>query len=220
MAASFNHRQECILSRHSTCILVGQMDSPFVRHIAIALTHHGIEFRILALSVFADFEHLLNINPAGSVPALQLPDGSVIIGAAAICEWIDSHGSQATLATVAAHQVADAQTISASYFLAQKTGELHRLSLMSAQRSDAPDAKPWISRCWVQIQGSLSLLARDVTRLEKDKQLSHAAIALVCCTQFAKQVCSAQHLNVELPTMMEQYIHDHAFTAVFRLCPA
>lgn len=53
-------------------ILIGQYDSPFVPRVAVALNLYGIGFERRVLSVFADFDAMLRINPLGKVPVLQL----------------------------------------------------------------------------------------------------------------------------------------------------
>jgi glutathione S-transferase len=220
MAASLCCREGCcILNKHSTCVLVGQMDSPFVRHIAIALTHHGIEFRNHGLSVFADFEQLLSTNPAGSVPALQLSDSSVIVGTAAICEWIDSYGEQASLASTDVRRVADSQTISMSHFIAQKMGEIYRLYLIAVASGDSVATKPWISRCLVQINGALNFLACNLPHLEKEQLHSHASIAVACCANFAWQTCRSLGFTLDTPDSLAQFIKTCEFSAAFRKCP-
>ena len=40
-------------------ILIGQFDSPFVRRTAVAMNHHGIAFERKLLSVFKDFDEML-----------------------------------------------------------------------------------------------------------------------------------------------------------------
>ena len=42
--------------------LIGQFDSPFVRRTAVTMNHHGIAFERKVLSVFTDFDELLNEN--------------------------------------------------------------------------------------------------------------------------------------------------------------
>ena len=51
-------------------ILVGQLDSPFVRRVAITMNHYGLPFERKILSVFADLDKMLAVNPLGKVPAL------------------------------------------------------------------------------------------------------------------------------------------------------
>jgi len=70
-------------------ILVGQYDSPFVRRVAIALHHYGLPFERRVLSVFTDFDAMLDVNPLGKVPSLVLDDGEVLFDSRAIIDYLD-----------------------------------------------------------------------------------------------------------------------------------
>ncbi|WP_422366086.1 glutathione S-transferase family protein [Pelagibius sp.] len=70
-------------------ILVGQFDSPFVRRVAIALHHYGIPFERRVLSVFKDFDAMLNVNPLGKVPSLVLDDDETLFDSRAIIDYLD-----------------------------------------------------------------------------------------------------------------------------------
>ena len=71
-------------------ILVGQFDSPFVRRVAIALHHYGLPFERQVLSVFKDFDAMLQVNPAGKVPSLILDNGETLFDSRAIIDFLDS----------------------------------------------------------------------------------------------------------------------------------
>ena len=70
-------------------VLVGQFDSPFVRRVAIALNHYGMPFERRILSVFQDFDEMLDINPLGKVPTLILPGGEHLYDSRAIIEYLE-----------------------------------------------------------------------------------------------------------------------------------
>jgi glutathione S-transferase len=65
-------------------LLVGQLDSPFVRRVAVSMTLLGRPFERDRSSVFGNFEEVSRINPLGRVPALVLDDGTVLVDSIAI----------------------------------------------------------------------------------------------------------------------------------------
>ena len=71
-------------------ILVGQYDSPFVRRVAIALHHYQMPFERRVLSVFRDFEAMLEVNPLGKVPSLILDGGETLFDSRTIVDYLDS----------------------------------------------------------------------------------------------------------------------------------
>jgi glutathione S-transferase len=70
-------------------ILVGMLDSPFVRRVAVTLTHYELPFTREVLSTFGDFDQMLSTNPLGKVPALRLDDGGVLVDSSTIIDYLD-----------------------------------------------------------------------------------------------------------------------------------
>jgi glutathione S-transferase len=75
-------------------ILTGQLDSPFVRRVAIALHIYGLPFEHNVISAYGDFDELLTLNPLGKVPALQLDNGSVLADSTLILDYLDRLAEQ------------------------------------------------------------------------------------------------------------------------------
>jgi glutathione S-transferase len=70
-------------------ILVGQYDSPFVRRVAVTMNLYAMPFERRILSVFTDFEAMLQLNPLGKVPVLQLDNGELLFDSRAILDYLD-----------------------------------------------------------------------------------------------------------------------------------
>jgi glutathione S-transferase len=70
-------------------ILVGQIDSPFLRRVAVTMNFYGIPFERLLLSAFTDQKALRAINPLGKVPALVLDDDEVLFDSQMILDYLD-----------------------------------------------------------------------------------------------------------------------------------
>ena len=58
--------------------LIGMLDSPYVRRVAIALDCLGIPFTHESVSVFSTFEQFRSINPVVKAPTLVCDDGELI----------------------------------------------------------------------------------------------------------------------------------------------
>ena len=70
-------------------ILVGQLDSPFVRRVAVSLNLLGLPFERDPLSTWQNLDDMLTVNPLGLVPALKLDDGEVLVESQAILDHVD-----------------------------------------------------------------------------------------------------------------------------------
>ncbi|WP_300300560.1 glutathione S-transferase family protein [Ferrovibrio sp.] len=68
--------------------LIGRNLSPYTRRVAIAMTMLDVPHAREYLSVTADPERGLEINPVGRVPALQLEDGDTLIESGAILDYL------------------------------------------------------------------------------------------------------------------------------------
>jgi glutathione S-transferase len=72
-----------------SAILVGQLDSPYVRRVATSALLLGIGFEQRPWSVGADQAQLRGVNPLGRVPAWIREDGEVLVESAQILDYLD-----------------------------------------------------------------------------------------------------------------------------------
>lgn len=52
--------------------LIGMMDSPYVRRVAVSLALYGVEFESLPLSVFSGFDEFSRINPVVKLSLIHI----------------------------------------------------------------------------------------------------------------------------------------------------
>lgn len=72
--------------------LIGMLDSPYVRRVAVALEALGIPFEHEAVSVFSTFEKFQRINPVVKAPTLVCDDGEVIMDSSLILQFVEATG--------------------------------------------------------------------------------------------------------------------------------
>nr|WP_314423492.1 glutathione S-transferase [uncultured Erwinia sp.] len=70
--------------------LIGMMDSPYVRRVAVSLTLYGIEFESQPLSVFSTFDAFSQQNPVVKAPTLVLDDGTLLMDSTLILNYFES----------------------------------------------------------------------------------------------------------------------------------
>lgn len=70
--------------------LIGMMDSPYVRRVAISFDYLGIEFEHKAVSVFSTFEEFKRINPVVKAPTLICDDGTLIMDSTLIIQFLET----------------------------------------------------------------------------------------------------------------------------------
>lgn len=67
--------------------LIGMLDSPYVRRVAIAFQLLGIDFKHRSVSVFGDYEAFRNINPVVKAPTLICSNGTVLTDSNLILDY-------------------------------------------------------------------------------------------------------------------------------------
>ena len=70
--------------------LIGMLDSPYVRRVAISLDLYGVDFVHEPLSVFRTFDEFAQINPVVKAPTLVLDDGTVLMDSSLILEYLET----------------------------------------------------------------------------------------------------------------------------------
>lgn len=73
--------------------LLGLYDSPFVRRVAITMTHYGVPFEHTSLSVFRHMDAMRPLNPLFKVPMLVLPSGEKLYESAYILDHLDEEAA-------------------------------------------------------------------------------------------------------------------------------
>ena len=69
--------------------LIGMLDSPYVRRVAISLKLMDMPFEHEPLSVFRNFEQFRAINPAVKAPTLVCDDGVVLMDSTLILDYLE-----------------------------------------------------------------------------------------------------------------------------------
>jgi glutathione S-transferase len=69
--------------------LIGMLDSPYVRRVAVSLKLLDMPFNHEAVSVFRHFDHFRSINPVVKAPSLVTDDGTVLMDSTLILDHIE-----------------------------------------------------------------------------------------------------------------------------------
>jgi glutathione S-transferase len=137
--------------------LVGMLDSPYVRRVAISLDLYGVDFEHQPLSVFSTYEQFARINPVVKAPSLVLDDSTVLMDSSLILDYFE--------ALAPADRKLLPQPASARAQDLQLTG----LALAACEKHNLRPAEklhePWLDRVTGQLLAAYSAL---------EKRLAHA----------------------------------------------
>ncbi len=70
--------------------LIGMLDSPYVRRVAISLRLLGLPFEHRPVSVFRTFDEFRRINPVVKAPTLVCDDGEVLMDSSLILDYAEA----------------------------------------------------------------------------------------------------------------------------------
>jgi glutathione S-transferase len=70
--------------------LIGMLDSPYVRRVAIAMRLLELPFEHHPISVFRGFDAFARINPVVKAPTLVCDDGSTLMDSGLIIDWLEA----------------------------------------------------------------------------------------------------------------------------------
>ena len=130
--------------------LIGMLDSPYVRRVAISLAAYGVAFEHRPLSVFSDYAAFAELNPAVKAPTLLLDDGTVLMDSTLILHYLEAQVDAAAkllpadIAALAEDSRLLGLALAASEKAVQHVYE-HRL------RPEKKRHQPWIDRVTRQL---------------------------------------------------------------------
>lgn len=144
-------------------ILVGMLDSPFVRRVAVTLQHYELPFTREVLSTFGDFDRMLETNPLGKVPALRLDDGSVLVDSSVILDHLDGlvPEKEALMPRAGAARLAVQRVVAVALGLAEKSVEYRGETVRRPPEKRVPELVQRIER---QIASALAWLEARAER--------------------------------------------------------
>ena len=130
--------------------LVGMLDSPYVRRVAIALDLYGVDFEQQSLSVFSTFAEFSRINPVVKSPTLVLDDGTVLMDSSLILDYFESLAptDKKLLPQTAAARARDLQVIGLALAACDKSVQIYY------EHNLRPTEKlhePWLERVTGQL---------------------------------------------------------------------
>ena len=125
-------------------VLVGMLDSPYVRRCAVSMKLMGVPFEHRPVSVFRHFEQFRAINPVGEAPSFIYDDGSVLMDSTLILDYIESTVEPARrLTPVEGEPRKEALRISG---LALAAAEVRADDLRCTRSDRLRSHEPWLQR--------------------------------------------------------------------------
>jgi glutathione S-transferase len=168
--------------------LIGMLDSPYVRRVAISLKLFGLPFEHRPVSVFRHFDQFRQINPLVKAPSLVCDDGLVLTDSSLILDYLESLAPEGRrlmpAAGAARRQVLQwlGFALTACDKTVQVVYELH-------QRPAEKLHQPWLDRVQLQLGAAYGELEAAVTKASPwllSERMTQADISVAVAWRFTQ----------------------------------
>lgn len=182
--------------------LIGMLDSPYVRRVAISAKRLGIDLEHEAVSVFRHFEQFQQINPVVKAPTLILDDGVVLMDSTLILDYLESASGKSLLPTDLSQRARALRLIGLSLAACEKAVQLYY------ERNLRPadiQYQPWVERVESQLAAAFTALETelDTHHLPTDGSLAQDGISLAVAWSFTALVVPDQIDNDRYPRIAQ-----------------
>jgi glutathione S-transferase len=174
---------------HRTMQLIGMLDSPYVRRVAIALRLLDLPFEHRNLSVFRGFDAIRAINPVAKVPTFVCDDGLVLTESGLILEHLEDVAGRSLWPTGGPAKRRALQIAGLALASCEKSGAIVYERARPAERQH----EPWHARVRLQARSGFAALEAELARepLPVDEAgLTHAGVAVAVAWRFAQLLLS------------------------------
>jgi glutathione S-transferase len=141
--------------------LIGMLDSPYVRRVAVSLRVMGVPFVHQALSVFRDFDAFAAVNPVVKAPTFVADNGVVLMDSTLILDHVQSLVPfERQLMPLGSAERAGALHVNGLALAAcdKSVQMVYELNLRPVEKRH----QPWLDRVRGQILAAYGLLERGV----------------------------------------------------------
>ena len=158
--------------------LIGMLDSPYVRRVAVCLDVLGVPFEHEAVSVFSHLERFREINPVVKAPTLVCDDGGILMDSGLILQYVEGMRSGSTpLWDADPHQrLLQFRTVAYASAACEKVVQLVYETQL---RPSEAQHEPWKARVRSQFQAAFQALETLTPSLDAgvdNKHLNHGSI--------------------------------------------
>ncbi|UMM07457.1 glutathione S-transferase family protein [Gluconobacter frateurii] len=180
--------------------LIGKLDSPYVRRVAISLTLMDIPFEHLSLSVFRDKAAFADINPLLKAPTFVTQDGTVLMDSTLILDHLE-HGLPSEKRLMPEDQSERTRALYILGLALAAADKSVQLVYETKLRPVEGQYAPWVERVTAQARTAFAELEKSYTGLEGKwllGTLSQADITTAIAWTFAQN---------EIPDVIDAKAH-------------
>lgn len=174
--------------------LIGMLDSPFVRRVAVTMRMLGVEYEHRPLSVLRTYDEFRTVNPLVKVPTLVCEDGEMLIDSSLIIDHVESLAGRSLMPENINDRRSALQLIGVSLIAMEKVAQGIYEQKM---RPEEFQYAPWLERINEQLGSALDWLERSLSELDENQwlfgsEISQADISAAIAWRFVKHASPSE----------------------------
>ncbi|MDE2428498.1 MAG: glutathione S-transferase [Burkholderiales bacterium] len=193
--------------------LIGMLDSPYVRRVAISLQLLGLRFEHQSLSVFRTFSEFQQINPVVKAPSLVCDDGEVLMDSTLILAYAEALARPRTLLPMGLQKLQhDLRLTGLALAACEKSVQI------VYERGMRPPEKlhePWVTRVTGQLLAAFGELEKELSAQPftvTSSTLRQSGVSIAVTWHFTQQMLPEVVAAADFP-------HLHAFSVAAEALP-
>ncbi len=173
-------------------LLIGMLDSPFVRRVAITMRMLGIEYEHNPLSIFRAYDEFREVNPLVKVPTLVFDDGEMLVDSSLIIEHLESLAGRSLMPPDPSQRRRALQQIGVALVAMEKVAaRIYELKL----RPEEYHYEPWLKRVNEQLISAIDAMETSVTGVGEQwmfgEQVTQADVSTAIAWRFINYAAPA-----------------------------
>lgn len=185
--------------------LIGMLDSPYVRRVAISLQLLGLRFEHRSISVFRDFAQFQRINPLVKAPSLICADGEVLMDSTLILEYAEALAGlgKSLMPEVMAQRQHALRVIGLALAACEKSVQIvYERQLRPADKQH----QPWLERVSGQLLAAYGALEAELHKRPlavSSEAINQAGVSTAVAWQFTQQMLPELVPAADYPALRE-----------------
>jgi glutathione S-transferase len=170
--------------------LIGMLDSPYVRRVAVSLQLLGLRFAHQSISVFSTFTEFQRINPVVKAPTLICDDGEILMDSTLILEYAEALAdrNKSLMPNVVVERQRTLRVIGLALAACEKSVQIvYERNLRPIEKLH----EPWIARVTGQLLASYDALEAELIQCPltvTSSTINQAGVSTAVAWHFTQQM--------------------------------
>lgn len=178
--------------------IIGMLDSPFVRRVAITMQILGLPYQHRPVSVFSTYDQFKAINPVVKAPTLVCDDGELLMDSTLIIDYLESVAGRSLMPAEPARRRHALMLIGLALAACEKT-----VQIMHERRLRPPDKlyQPWVDRIEEQLVAALWGLEHEAGSLDAGAGICQAGVTVAVTWRFTQIIVADSITPAAFPAL-------------------